>query len=373
MCTIWEIEVTNNSAVDLLVGGAAMWNDGGITGIPSKGEQFLLPAGATARIPSAKFRARPPLDAPELVAIFGTRVEDPVRWDLLTSPAFRSSKDLTGTLEKVFRKVLAGARGSDLVEEEEDLSTWTSTKLPIRVVANAQMIERSEHERRCQTEKDREYTVNDFDIRPYLPRDRNSPLRRVLETAHALAIRGNHDGIPYKQHAWTPGDDDANLAKGIDCSRAIWWAFTRAGLPYNSDDEYLWTGRMFGDETPMTEQFNECSSDDLRTGDVLVYYGTNSHGTPSGHTVMVIDPERRIAWGSHGWDGNPKLGTGMEADTGVEYQHIRNRPHWKNWDSSRMTLRACWRYKRFAGRSSRALGDLSELRCNDTTCQVVMP
>ena len=39
-----------------------------------------------------------------------------------------------------------------------------------------------------------------------------------------------------------------------------------------------------------------------------------------GHVVAVVDPQRRIAWGSHGWDGTPNIDKKLklEPDTGVE-------------------------------------------------------
>ncbi len=61
----------------------------------------------------------------------------------------------------------------------------------------------------------------------------------------------------------------------------------------------------------------------------------------------MIDPEKRIAWGSHGWDGN--VSQGLESDTGVEYQLIKYKKDWERWDRSTMTRQACWRYRGFTG------------------------
>jgi hypothetical protein len=64
---------------------------------------------------------------------------------------------------------------------------------------------------------------------------------------------------------------------------------------------------------------------------------------------MVIDPAKRIAWGSHGWDGNAKESDyKVKADTGVEFQRIKYKPDWKRWDRQDMELKRCWRYRRFA-------------------------
>jgi hypothetical protein len=92
----------------------------------------------------------------------------------------------------------------------------------------------------------------------------------------------------------------------------------------------------------MSEQFESCSGE-LRLGDVVVYRDTE-RGV--GHVVMVIDPHKRIGWGSHGWDGN--VNEGRLADTGVEYQLIKYKKDWERWDRPDMERQACWRYRRFA-------------------------
>jgi hypothetical protein len=136
------------------------------------------------------------------------------------------------------------------------------------------------------------------------------------------------------------------LALGIDCSRAIWFAFTRAGLAYNNrDNAYLATADMVTSKTAMKDQFQQCPSDQgFQLGDVLVY---RDDGRGDGHVVMVVDPKKRIAWGSHGWDGNSRI-LPVEPDTGVEYQLIKIKKDWQKWDRSTMTLRNCWRHKAFS-------------------------
>jgi hypothetical protein len=52
-------------------------------------------------------------------------------------------------------------------------------------------------------------------------------------------------------------------------------------------------------------------------------------------TVMVIDPERRIAWGSHVWDGNARE-LEVEPDTGVEYRLIKDKKDWERWERKYM-------------------------------------
>ncbi|MCK5719916.1 MAG: hypothetical protein KAH84_08235, partial [Thiomargarita sp.] len=89
----------------------------------------------------------------------------------------------------------------------------------------------------------------DVPVSRYYPANRNSALYKVLKQAQILTanvsfVSGN-DGIPYKQHDWSQSSDRANLRKGIDCSRAIWFAFTRAGLSYNNSNSYLTTAGMW--------------------------------------------------------------------------------------------------------------------------------
>jgi cell wall-associated NlpC family hydrolase len=147
-----------------------------------------------------------------------------------------------------------------------------------------------------------------------------------------LAWAAGEDGFGYKQHAWGRPTDDENLQLGIDCSRSIWFAFTRAGLPYNRDDRYLTAAMMVSDNTLMTDEFESCSVDpNLQIGDILVYRD-DTRG--DGHVVMVIDPEKRIGWGSHGWDGNAKV-LPVEPEKGVEYQKIKFKSDWERWTAKR--------------------------------------
>ena len=83
----------------------------------------------------------------------------------------------------------------------------------------------------------------------------------------------------------------------------------------------------------------------MKIGDILVYRDVEELGD----TVMVIDPQQRIAWGSHGWDGNSikKYGLPFRPATGVQYQKIKNKPDWDRWDRKTMELKACWRYRTF--------------------------
>lgn len=172
--------------------------------------------------------------------------------------------------------------------------------------------------------------------------------KRVFQIANALTNISSKDGLKYMQHDWSLGTDIENLAKGIDCSRAIWFVFTRAGVRFNNSNRYLATSQMIGPESKMSQMFLPCpSDDDLMIGDVLVYQDAERR---QGHVVMVADRDRKIAWGSHGWDGSNTALTSEQV--GVEYQQIRGGRTWKNWDRKTMELKACWRHKLFVAESS---------------------
>ena len=103
---------------------------------------------------------------------------------------------------------------------------------------------------------------------------------------------------------------------------------------------------MVGDESIMTHEFERCPGRaDYQLGDILVYRSDTKN---DGHVVMVVDPGKRIAWGSHGWDGNAKESDYVVLpDTGVEYQLIKYKQDWARWDRRDMELKSCWRYRRF--------------------------
>jgi hypothetical protein len=244
------------------------------------------------------------------------------------------------------------------------------SSLDMRVEANSRFLAPEPGE---QTVRNREYTLRTFDIRPYLPDDRDSALYKLLMKADWLANASRTDGFGYRQHAWSEPTDEANLKRGIDCSRAIWFAFTRVGLPYNAGDRYLTTSEMVEDSSPMALEFERCpANDDLHLGDILVYRSDTRH---DGHVVMVIDAPKKVAWGSHGWDGEAKdAHYAIEPDTGVEYQRIKYKPDWDRWDRQDMTLRACWRYRTFARDAERGTGvpgDTALARvCDERECRL---
>lgn len=342
LCHQWKVEVSldPDSPLPLLVGGLVLSNDGTIVAFPNDDRVVRLEPGKSVTFDDT-FEGGVPLDVQEHVMVFGTQVRNPVRWHLLASTARTRSASgpSSSALERALDLYLQpGTRGQKSVSSAAE-TTWTVSNVPIRVEAN----DRFARIQDPAAPRPREYTIPSFDIRPYLPDSTSVALFQVLTRADELARRSVSDGIPYKQHAWSQPTDALNLSEGIDCSRAIWFAFTRAGLPYNRSDGYLSTAGMLGPASRMSDQFDSCSGE-LHLGDIVVYRDAQRE---TGHVVMVIDPQKRIAWGSHGWDGNVR--EGKLADTGVEYQLIKYKKDWQRWDRPDMERKACWRYRRFAG------------------------
>jgi hypothetical protein len=349
LCHSWNVEVTlkKNAPMPLLVGGFVLSNDGAIFGFPADGRKELLEPGHTVTFSRERetFRAGPPLDVQDHVLVFGTQETNPVEWHLFTqTSATRSGIRAPGSLHRAIDRYLQpGTRSQTVDDTPKEDTTWTMTRVAVRAEANSRFL--SPEQARAAGDEKREYTIPMFDIRPYLPDNGTSALYKVLMKAHSLATYSaeRNDGVPYAQHDWAGRDDPANLAIGIDCSRSIWYAFTRADLSYNNrENTYLPTALMVGAQSLMAENFVSCDDSGLQLGDVLVY---RDDQRSVGHTVMVIDPVKRIAWGSHGWDGN--VNEGREKDSGVEYQLIKYKKDWERWDRPTLTKKACWRYRQF--------------------------
>lgn len=336
-----KVQLSADAPMPLLVGGAVMFSDGGIYGLRTPLQEPLAP-GRSLTFDNT-FRALPPFEIPDNVVIFGTQVNNPIEWDQLTSPVEEGAKakgavgSLQRTLERYFR---VGTKGG-VDETIHDDTPWTLSNIEVVVRANNRFLEPDKNDRGRPNKK--EYSIQNFSILQYLPPDSESALYKALRKADWLAYHSMIDGIQYKQHAWNESTDEANLKKGIDCSRAIWFAFTRAGLPYNEDNKFLTTANMARLDSPMTKYFKRCDNDEYQIGDVLVY---RDEKQGDGHVVMVIDPQLQIAWGSQGWDGNAK--EGLQPDTGVEYQKIKYKPDWERWDRKTMEFKACWRYEQIA-------------------------
>jgi len=359
LCHQWNLQVrlSPSSPTALLVGALILSTDGSSFGLPADGRSILLEPGETVTFDARRetFRGTPPLDTRDQILVFGTQEQNPVPWDLLTETAgARGVRGSGGTLYRALDRYLRpGTRGTQREEDEGELSTWTMSALGIRVEANARFLAAVSS---APGVRSREYTLASFDVRPYLPDDEKTALHRVLMEADWLARASVEDGFSYKQHDWSQPSDAANLAAGIDCSRAIWFAFTRSNLPYNRRDRYLTTAMMVGPDSWMNDQFDACPvAEPPRLGDLLVY---RSAQRGDGHVVMVVDSGKRIAWGSHGWDGAAKDSEyAVEPDTGVEYQRIKYKQDWARWDREDMQRVACWRYRRFAEEAAVGRGE----------------
>lgn len=349
LCHKWNVRVrlARDARLPLLVGGLVLSSDGDMLGFPAAGRIERLRPGESMTFDTL-FTATPPLDTQDYVIVFGTQETNPVAWHMLTTAAAPkaapqgSRSGLARALERHLRPGTKGQTAETVVED----TTWTRSVVPLRVVANDGFAEA----RPGRPAARKEYTIDNFDIRPYLPDDPSTALHKVLDQGHTLATHARADGVRYKQHDWSGATDEENLRRGIDCSRSIWYAFTRAGLPYNRDDSYLSTAMMVGPSSRMADRFEACDGEP-RIGDVLVY---RDEARGVGHVVLVIDYPKRIAWGSHGWDGNVTASLPL-GDTGVEYQLIKFKKDWERWDRPAMERKACWRYRAF-GEEARTRG-----------------
>ncbi len=377
LCHKWHVKVrlSEQSPKALAVGGVALSSDGSTFGFPFDGRTEILRPGEELIFNKNEegFVGVPPLNIQEHILVFGTEESNPVPWHLMTKsaaargPGIPRKSSLARALHNYLNPGTRGIQASGGIVED---TTWTISAVPFRVRANQSFKKAST------TTNDidiREYTLRNFDVRPYLPDDPDSAVYRVLKQAEWLAGASRREGFSYLQHDWSKASDEANLAEGIDCSRAIWYAFTRAGLDYNRSDSYLATAQMVADDSLMADDFEQCpANEDLSLGDILVY---RSDVRNDGHVVMVIDPAKRIAWGSHGWDGSAKESDyKIKAETGVEFQRIKYKQDWRKWDRPDMELKGCWRYKRFddeakSGISLPGLGALGRV-CSGSRCQL---
>ncbi|MDP2270477.1 MAG: caspase family protein [Archangium sp.] len=372
LCVVYNVKATlsDKAKQSVLVGGVMLSTDGSTTGFPIDGSKRKLKPGEST-IFSERFQGNRPIDVVDMVRVFGTLETNPMPWYLLTvDTATRDAKKGTpeaagGLYQAVSRYLVPGQRGSPLVGvNSTDESPWIAATLGHRTEVNP----RFEETKGAGAPASKEYTINDFDVRGYLPDDAESAVYKVLKLESDLMKRT----IPYKQHnGWddTKKTDDDNLKTGIDCSRAIWFAFTRSNLPYNKTNKFLATADMVDVKSPMADEFDRCdSSPALQVGDVLVY---RDQGQGDGHVVMVIDPGKRIAWGSHGWDGTSKAGQPQQR--GVQYQLIKYTTDWERWDRKNMLQVACWRYRKFTeeATSLRAVPGVTALGdnpCDNTHC-----
>lgn len=408
ICSRWQFQVEGvDIDRELQVAVLVLSNDGSVYVLPGRqgDDARISPASPTFTFSKVEqtFQALPPIGATDEYLVFAVDAKTPIPWWSMSLPSGARSA-LSNNRSKLFselnRYMAFGSRNSGPVVEPGDLSVWSVSKAELELVVNPDFADVESALIESGPTK-REYTIQGFDIRPYLPSNTNSTLYKVLERASYLSTQSDEfiptdedgeeesagQGFPYKQHDWCQADANgrldfvANLELGIDCSRSIWYAFTQAGLPYagqsigasprnaclpyrSDGNDYLTTADMVGPSTPLSEDFTSCAAEDLQIGDVLVY---RDEDRGVGHTVMVIDPEKRIAWGSHGWDGNKRfIG---HSDTGVEFQKIKIKQDWQRWDSPGMKLKACWRHNAFIDEGTDRLwswrGALSFLLCPD--------
>ncbi len=95
----------------------------------------------------------------------------------------------------------------------------------------------------------------------------------------------------------------------------------------------------------------------------LVVYRDQENVT--GHVVLVIDPAKRVGWGTLGWD--TEEGKRLDFEPGAHYQLLRTQGDWKRWDQPTMHSTACWRRRRFA-REAMTPGGRSGLKAIAAAC-----
>ena len=358
LCAIYHVklELAASAPRPMLVGVLLLSSDGKIITISDSKE--VLPPGKSTILPK-RIRATIPLNVEDYVLAVATDQSQPIPWqyfsstDVLTesgvrgegSPLVSEMQSANPLSAALYRYVMPGTRGGeDVTTKAEDNKPWTRSVVPVEVRANNRFFTPRSDSEPVTT---REFTLRKFDVRPYLPDNKNSALYQVLSQADKLTRFAGTDGVGYKQHDWKEPTDEANLKKGIDCSRALWYVFKKANLPYNKSQAFLTTAAMIGPSSRMNENFESCNSKPYQIGDILVYRDVSN---TTGHTVMVIDPDQtqRIAWGSHGYDSSAPKNSGIKPDIGVEYQKIMSRADWQRWDKMDMQLKQCWRYRKFS-------------------------
>ncbi len=331
--------------VPLLIGALILSTDGNIFALPSDGRKVRLRPGERVRFQAERetFQGRPPLNVQDRVLVFGTQESNPVQWTRYTQTAQQTRSPAAAGLEAALDRYLApGTRGRGVGQPspEPETATWTMSQVTMRVQANPDF---------PASDADsagpfgwEAFAAERFDIRPYLPDDQTTGLFRLLVETHRLAEAARENGYGYASHPWQEPTLEQNLRTGVDSARAVWLAFTRAGLRYNRDDRHIPTKDMAAQDSPMREQFESCLSDNrLQPGDLLV---DRDEEQGDGQVVLVIDPARGIAWGSHGLDSTPAP-LPAEPPAAVQYQRIKYRQDWARLGRDGMRRAACWRHR----------------------------
>lgn len=362
----FDIMVTNISTKDLRIFALALPSDGCVIGFTPKVNYQILNPSSTIKL--ARLSSTLPLNRIDRIAVFAQTAEvqfpDIDSYNSCDYSNVASNRKIESWIHKQIE--------SDLfmfdMPAKNSMRTFVFTRLKTVTNRPFQLTSQGVSPRSA-----REYTINNFDIRPYMPDNKSTSLYKVLYQAHKLTGDAYQDGIGYKQHDWCATSDRQNLLNGIDCSRAIWFVFSRASLPYTTKNyhllnnthlyniqPYIPTVSMVSKNSLLANNFDRCDGQELQLGDVLVYRRTDKE---AGHVVMVIDPEQRIAWGSHGWDGNGLTPDGVP-DNGAEYQLLKRKKDWRVWDRRTMILKACWRHRDFTAVDPHDIGDVATKTCS---------
>jgi phage tail protein X len=348
-----HVKLSATSPKPLLVGGVLLSSDGTTIGFPRTGERFKLEPGAELDFPE-RFQGTPPVDVPDTVRVFGTQLDNPVDWASLTwAAANRGLQAIPGVFQAALERYISPGARQGALEPSGEQDTWTVSTLRVRVLANPEL-----EAPRANAAGPVDARV--FDVRPYLPDAPESGLYRLLRMADRLARRG----VAYRVHDWSAPSDDENLARGLDTSRAVWFAFTRAGLPFaGGQDRYVTVAEMAAERSPMAEQFDRCDPKALLPGDLLVYRDDERNYE---HVVMIVDALKRLAWGSVTW--SRYVATAKQAARGAAFQRILTQQDWERWDRASMQLRACWRHRLLAEEARTGLGAPGRRAFGDNPC-----
>jgi uncharacterized caspase-like protein len=344
LCTVYQVKVTlaANAGQPVLVGGVMLSGDGRTYGFPMDGSVIELKPGES-HVFAQPFRAGPPIGVNDTLRVFGTLKKNPVAWSVLTDDwRSRGARPTVSPLHRALERYLvAGSRGMQLDQPEPQADTqWTVSTVTLRVEANP----------RPPATK----AFVDFDVRPYLPDDATSATHRVLRAADDLVRRQAAAPSPFKVAAL-----DGGQQLPVNGVRAAMEVFTQARLPFGKDGRAVTAAEMGRPASPMVDSFARCDGHAAQLGDLLVF-GDRLRGER--FVTMVIDPQRRIAWGSLSWDGDPPRGK-PPAAASLGFQLLRDREDWRRAGRDDVALMACWRHRQLAdeARSGRGLPGLDAL------------
>ncbi|MEO1251680.1 MAG: caspase family protein [Pseudomonadota bacterium] len=381
VCTQFAVRVKNNSVTPLKIAGAYMTSKGEMLHFPSSktpailnpGEEYfshLFERDASGHSPDV-FEASPDAIAlRENFFVIGlpNRGRFTIPWDLIST-----------------EKDEAGMKGIVPTPSGKEYGTYSI--LPIRTEANPDFLNAEPTAEQVSRNNDvvaREYSLEAFNLSGYDPGPARPALSRMVARLEQLMRRGGAvSNAPFRSHDWCEGSDAANLAKGINSPRAIWYLFTRSNIEYTATTafpvdearceapgergDYLTTAEMARMQGPMADRFNSCLDPQSRNfhgyqlGDILVYRDDEKD---IGHAVMVVDHPRGIGWGAHGWDGDPAGFEHLKPSDGVAFQKIKRKQDWARWRAEGMELKACWRSKSFSQAPARAVLPNPQTLCN---------